>query len=296
MNIYLNKYIILGHDNPDIDSIISGYLLEKLMLSKGFNAKFIIPDKKIDLENITICNTFGLNITSYQKELPETKGYKYLLVDHHIRKVNGPIVAVIDHHPDKIGLKIPWYQNEISSSTSCIICREHEEYFNKQDIELAILAAMVDTASFNSTKTKKEDITWAKEMCQKYNIDYERLYKAGLCLTNIDNLEEAKLNGLKKYNFNGQLVESSYIQIEDITKISSEIAYIIDSLMKYVKENDLKLFVFIVHDMSRFKTTVYDITSKYYNVRSYEFYTSRGNTIMPQTEEDINAKLNLRLK
>lgn len=238
MNIYLNKYIILGHDNPDIDSIISGYLLEKLMLSKGFNAKFIIPDKKIDLENITICNTFGLNITSYQKELPETKGYKYLLVDHHIRKVNGPIVAVIDHHPDKIGLKIPWYQNEISSSTSCIICREHEEYFNKQDIELAILAAMVDTASFNSTKTKKEDIT----------------------------------------------------------KISSEIAYIIDSLMKYVKENDLKLFVFIVHDMSRFKTTVYDITSKYYNVRSYEFYTSRGNTIMPQTEEDINAKLNLRLK
>ena len=298
MDKFLSKYIILGHENPDVDSIISGYLLEKLMLSKGFKAEFIIPDKKIDLESLTICSNFGLNIKEYgyQKDLPETREYKYLLVDHHIRKVNGIIVAVIDHHPDKIGLKIPWYQNELSSSTSCIICREYEEYFNKHDIELAILATMIDTASFHSTKTNELDIIWVKEMCKKYNIDYERLYKAGLCLTDLNNLEEAKLNGLKNYKFNGAFVESSYIQVEDITKISSELAFIIDSLMTYVKENDLKLFVFIVHDMTRFKTTVYDITSKYYNVRSYEFYTSRGNTIMPQTEEAINAKLNLKLK
>ena len=25
------KYIILGHENPDVDSIVSGYLLEKIM-------------------------------------------------------------------------------------------------------------------------------------------------------------------------------------------------------------------------------------------------------------------------
>ena len=49
MDKFLSKYIILGHENPDVDSIISGYLLEKLMLSKGFKAEFIIPDKKIDI-------------------------------------------------------------------------------------------------------------------------------------------------------------------------------------------------------------------------------------------------------
>ena len=27
----MNNYIILGHENPDYDSIASGYLLEKLM-------------------------------------------------------------------------------------------------------------------------------------------------------------------------------------------------------------------------------------------------------------------------
>ena len=42
----LKKYIILGHENPDVDSIVSGYLLEKLLLSKSFNVEFIIPDKK----------------------------------------------------------------------------------------------------------------------------------------------------------------------------------------------------------------------------------------------------------
>ena len=87
MDKFLSKYIILGHENPDVDSIISGYLLEKLMLSKGFKAEFIIPDKKIDLESLTICSNFGLNIKEYgyQKDLPETREYKYLLVDHHIR-------------------------------------------------------------------------------------------------------------------------------------------------------------------------------------------------------------------
>ena len=42
----LKKYIILGHENPDVGSIVSGYLLEKLLLSKSFNVEFIIPDKK----------------------------------------------------------------------------------------------------------------------------------------------------------------------------------------------------------------------------------------------------------
>lgn len=42
-----DKYIILGHENPDVDSIVSGYLLEKYMIKLGFDAQFVIPDKVI---------------------------------------------------------------------------------------------------------------------------------------------------------------------------------------------------------------------------------------------------------
>ncbi len=175
----LKKYIILGHENPDVDSIVSGYLLEKLLLSKSFNVEFIISDKKIEKDVVGLCKEFGLDIEKlgYLKDLPTNKDYHYILVDHHDRITPGLITAVIDHHPTKTVLNIPWYKNVQSSSTTCLICRNNENYFNKSDIELAIFASMVDTASFHSTKTCNNDVTWAKEMCQKYNIDYNRLYK-----------------------------------------------------------------------------------------------------------------------
>ena len=34
----MNKYIILGHENPDYDSIASGYIKKKLMKKLGFRA------------------------------------------------------------------------------------------------------------------------------------------------------------------------------------------------------------------------------------------------------------------
>lgn len=287
----LEKYIILGHENPDVDSIVSGYLLEKLLLSLGFNAQFIIPDKTLEKETTNICNDFGLNINNYMRELPNDKSYKYILVDHHERKTPGSIVGIIDHHPSSVKMKVEWYQNIPSSSTSCIICKENEKYFNKYDIELTILAAVVDTASFHSTKTVQSDVEWVKEMCIKYNIDYNRLYRVGLCLTDISNLDVAKFYGLKKYNFNGLLVESSYIQIQNVPEHSNEIAYIISSLMNYVKEKDLKVFVFIVHDMNVFKTTVYEITSNDYKVKYYDVYTSRGNMIIPKLEEKLKTEI-----
>ena len=41
------EYIILGHVNVDVDSIVSGYLLEKIMTKKGYKASFVIPDEEV---------------------------------------------------------------------------------------------------------------------------------------------------------------------------------------------------------------------------------------------------------
>lgn len=64
-----DKIIIIGHSNPDVDSIVSGYLLEKLLRKKKINAEFIIPDLKIEQENIDICNKYGLDPTIFQKKI-----------------------------------------------------------------------------------------------------------------------------------------------------------------------------------------------------------------------------------
>ena len=68
----LEKYrkdniVILGHDNVDLDSIISGYLLEKILTKEGFKASFIITDKEIAKESLEICKQYKFNPQKYQK-------------------------------------------------------------------------------------------------------------------------------------------------------------------------------------------------------------------------------------
>ena len=124
----MEKYIILGHENPDIDSIISGYLLETLMKKKGYDAEFIIPDKTISKEDIDLSAYCGIDPTAYQKSLPTAADTKYILVDHHERNVPGEIVAIIDHHPTKTkDIKCKYYYNLDYSIKNwwcdCRICR-----------------------------------------------------------------------------------------------------------------------------------------------------------------------------
>lgn len=284
----VDHYIILGHENPDVDSVVSGYLLEKLMRQKGYFAEFIIPDQMVDTETATICLEYGLDCRKYQKELPKNGDYRFILVDHHERNVDGVISCIIDHHPTNKDIQVNYYQNDASSSTSCLICTEENEmYFSKEDIQLAIVAAMVDTASFHSTKTREKDVLWVHQMCEKYAIDYDKIYKTGLCLTDLSDLSVATYNGLKKYSYGEHLVESSYIQIESREDSSSEIFQMIDLLMQHVRDTGLTVFVFIVHDMSLFQTTVYEISEHGFDVVEYSQYTSRGSTIMPRIEEQL---------
>lgn len=153
------------------------------------------------------------------------------------------------------------------------------------DLRLAILATLVDTASFHSTKSREEDKEWIFYLCNKYNFNYDELYQDGLCLTNLDNILDASINGLKKYNINNKLVESSYIQVNDIDDVIVD--KIIDILNKRLLDKGLYAFVFIIHNMKEFKTMYYLIRKDNIFKKYYDKYTSRGNTIIPEIEKNL---------
>lgn len=293
----MDKIIILGHKNPDVDSIVSGYLLEKILKSLGINSEFVIPDKKIEQENLDICRANGLDPIKFQKKLDlEDQNAKYILVDHNERNVKGEIIAIIDHHPTDKKFNLKHYYNNNISATACYICMAYEvlqtnkeKILDANDYKLAVLAAMVDTASFNSTKGRKEDKVWAENICKKYNLDYNNLYLQGLCLTNVDDLEQASLNGSKEYTYGTKKVESSYIQIENPTQVKDKINKIIDLLKLHIENKQLDAFVFIVHNMSKFETMYYLITKRGIIERYFTSYTSRGSTIMPEVKEFLET-------
>ena len=209
------------------------------------------------------------------------KDAKYILVDHNERDVPGEIVAVLDHHPTpKDKTDIEYYRNEKVSATACMIAKECEEDLNKHDIELACLATFIDTVSFHSTKTVKKDISWVNEMTTKYDLDYDEMYRDGLCLTELTNVEEIAFNGLKKVDYDGFSIHSSYVQIVDLEKNKKIIEEILEKLKTYRKKENVDLFVFIVYDMTNFYTKVYKINEDI-DYDEYFLYASRGNTIIP---------------
>lgn len=274
------RYIILGHENPDVDSLVSGYLLEKVMKKKGYDVSFCIPDKEIASDSEKICSKYKLNLKKYMVDKLED-GVKYILVDHNEREVPGEIVAVLDHHPTpKDKSDIPYYRNEKVSATACMIAKECEEELSKYDIELACLATFIDTVSFHSTKTVKKDMSWVNEMTTKYDLDYDEMYRDGLCLTELTNVEEIAFNGLKKADYDGFSIHSSYVQIVDLEKNKKIIEEILEKLKKYRNKENIDLFVFIVYDMTNFYTKVYKINEDI-DYDEYFLYASRGNTIIP---------------
>ena len=54
----MKKYIILGHKNPDVDSIVSGYIYQNYLRRRNINAEFIIPEEHIDDDTLEICRKF----------------------------------------------------------------------------------------------------------------------------------------------------------------------------------------------------------------------------------------------
>ena len=286
----LFDYVILGHKNPDVDSIVSGFLLERYMNKCGYSAKFIIPDQVIDEENLVICRNYGLDPVKFQGELPDRDDQKYILVDHYERDVVGEVVAVLDHHPTSKDIVLPYYCNERASSTACMIVEDKEEYFTKEEIGLAVLATMVDTVSFHSTKTRDKDVTWVKKMADKYQFNYSELYEGGLCLTDISSVSDFLTHGLKEYQFGDKKVAASYVSVLHPEQISEMLSDVFPLLQNYASCHDLELFTLIINDMTKFQSSVYYVTSLDVIKREFNHFVSRGSEIIPEIEKKLLKK------
>ena len=283
-----NKIVILGHDYADVDSIVSGVMLEHILKTDGFDVTFSILDKRISVESKELLAHYDFDPSDYIKEV---KGDYYILVDHHERELDKDIILVVDHHPTSKMINSELVFNKEISSTALYLLMNNKEYFNKQSRELVFLATMLDTASFHSTKGREIDKEYIINDCNEFNIDYEKLVKEGIYLTNLDDLNKISLNGLKKYEYNGNKVESSYIQIDDNKDNQIIVNKIIDILKEYLISHNLSMFVFIVHEMINFKTRVYKITRNSVDTIYYDTYTSRGSTIMPSIQKEYDKTI-----
>ncbi|MEG2028429.1 MAG: DHH family phosphoesterase [Bacilli bacterium] len=273
---------IIGHNNPDIDSIFSGYIFEQYLKQFQIKAKYIIPDRKIDKDTLKICQKYHLDITNYQNEIPNNANL--FLLDHYKTEHQGNVIGAIDHHATIEKIKYPIYINKRASSTTKLLYDLMEaSFFNQYLIELVVMGILVDTVNFRNKKTTKETVTWVENIVKKYQLDYSNLTSDALIVDDLLNLEEAAVNGFKKYNYDNIIIKSSYIQINqfDIDKINQ----IVDILISKLK--DIYMWVFIVNNLKNNTAIVYKIKKDKTEKLIYDSFVSRGKTIMPNIEKEL---------
>lgn len=285
--------VILGHQNPDVDSMVSGVVLSEYLKHRGYNCSYIIPDRVVDEESAIIISNFGIDYKKYQGDIPNDS--YLILVDHHETIHKGNVLAVIDHHPTIKEFNYPIYINKKSSSTSKliydIIKNEDNSFLTKKIMEQLIIAMLVDTCSFKSSKTNPNDILWTKDICDELNLDLDKLKTVGYCLTDLKNPATSCTHGFKQFTYHNKLVKTSYIQCDSFNfdKINANIEILKDK----VKKDNIFMWMFLVTDIKNEKSLEYRIYSDKIDLIKHNFIVSRGSNIMPEIEKLINKKVEI---
>ncbi len=173
---------IIGHKNPDTDTICSSIAYQDFLNQRGTEAKAYTLGH-LNNETKFIFDTFGIDDPEHIQELP--KGSEIILIDHNeeVHSIENlkdlDIVEIIDHHRVKIETDKPIsiYVEPLGSSCSIIAKKFFENgngngnsgvafpTLSKATASLLISGIISDTLFFRSPTTTEVD----KELVKKLN-------------------------------------------------------------------------------------------------------------------------------
>lgn len=264
---YKEVYII-GHKNPDADSIFSSIILENILKTFNIDAKAIILDDFIYSENdIDIMNEYLVNKPLIiNKDLLKEKNI--ILVDHNdpsqsTLDTSYNIIGSIDHHMES---NIVYTLSGIYTSTSLYIYDLFKDIYNFNEYEknLIALATMTDSEYLTTTRFTDNDKKLYDSLDIKLNVENIRNKYFKTTNFNIEPLINIK-NNHKVYNIENININRTMIKAYEKDNIY------IDNYLKAIKELENKWFMiwneydtkktYIYYDSKLIKTYDYIITS-----------------------------------
>ncbi len=237
------KYVI-GHKNPDTDSIVSAIAYSFYLEKKGIETS---PGKQgeINAETRYVLETFGVKEPQL---ITYSESDQYYLVDHNSREesIDGlkdeQILGVVDHHKIALNTKIPiYYHAEPIGSTSTIIAK----MFFRDGIEIPkhiagiLLAGILsDTVVFKSVTTTDEDVDIANKLAKIAGVEIEKFgIEMKKKLADVSNLsgDEIIKRDLKIFDTNG--IKFAVGQVEQVDwEILNRKEELLDAMGKVLKE------------------------------------------------------------
>ena len=195
---------VIGHKNPDIDSVVSSILLCNILKSHDIECYPCFLDNNYEIEEqskkmIDDCASLNMKILSSD----ELDNLNFVLVDHNDPNqsigLNKRIVWGIDHHPNSKYLSNIYIK--MLSSCSLLIFDYFKDYeFSNEEKFMIFMATLDDTALFKKKKIVEKDQDIIDRL--GFDLDSEELFNKYFILTDMNkDLKDYLKSPERKYNY-----------------------------------------------------------------------------------------------
>jgi len=281
------RLVITGHDNPDVDSVISCLLMQRLLAAWQIAAQIVLPSRA-DGQSRRVMARMGYDPDDWRGEISEED--ELILVDHHQMLHGGRVIACVDHHATPCPPQYPYTQIEPRGACAVMVLGLMEEagaFVSDEDVVLAVTALYLDTIALRSTKVLPQEIVWAGEQVRRPGMDEGWLLAEGLKLEDMT-LPPRTLaqRGKKTYRYGESVVVSTYVQTDAMTV--QRLEEILGVIRREIRAQKAALWVFLVHDPAAQRTMEYDVSPDG-SVQAIDHgcLASRGKDVMPRVERMV---------
>ncbi len=257
----MEKVYVLGHQNPDTDSITSAIVYAHLKRELGMNAEAVRLGE-VQNEAAFALEKFGFEEPRLiDTASPDVK--QIILVDHNEKQQSVKdieevqVIEVVDHHRiANFKTADPLYfRAEPVGCTATIL----NKLFKENGVEipanmagLMLSAIISDSLLFKSPTCTNQDIAAAKELEAIAGVNAEEyglaMLKAGADLSD-KTLEELLSLDAKEFgiaNFKVEIAQVNTVDVNDVMGRQSELE---DLISRRIAEKGLDLFLFVVTDI-----------------------------------------------
>lgn len=257
------KIFVVGHKNPDTDSVASAFVWSRVLNKMGISA---LPAVAGEVNKET-----KLAFSKAQVKIPQKipAGKEVFLVDHNEKKqmVKGikKIVGVIDHHKLS-GLVTDepiFFRNEPMGSTCSIIAKialEKNLELQEEEAFLLICGIVSDTLKFNSPTTTREDKEFAEELAEILEIDLnklaEELFQAKSDFSGMS-LNQIVKADYKDFEMGGKKVGIGVCETASNNFFKDKKENILQEIKKIKKEKEVDYLFFAVIDIIKKNTLLF---------------------------------------
>lgn len=248
-----DKIYVIGHKNPEPDSICSAIVLAGL---KGY-----VPARagEVNPDTLFILNRFNAVLP---EKIENAEAKKLFLVDHNeiSQMVDGgdkaELIGIIDHHKINLSYGLPIFiHTEPLGATATVVAKLFwdEIIKNKSYCGLLLSAILTDTVVFRSVTTTEEDREMAKKLAEIAGIaDMEEfgieIKKQNATLKGKD-IAVIAGSDMKIFDFNGKKIAIGQVEIVDPDEIEERRLELLDCLRKTKEENNYELAAFMATDI-----------------------------------------------